>query len=128
MNYTRIYCDAAGESHFEDVSVAVAPVDFAPPAPPLNIAEPVEAERVILCDVPPAWGGNWHPTPKRQFYFQLSGQLQVTVCDGEMRKFSAGSLVLLDDTTGKGHLTEVVGSAGLSAVFVQLPEANGAAG
>lgn len=32
MDYTRIYCDAGGESHFEDVSVNVAPVDFAPPA------------------------------------------------------------------------------------------------
>jgi quercetin dioxygenase-like cupin family protein len=121
MKYTRIYCDAAGESHFEDVSVNVAPVDFAPPAPPLNLAAPLEAERMILCAVPAGWVGDWHPAPHRQFYFQMSGQLEVQVSDGEIRRFSAGSLVLLEDTTGKGHLTRVVGSSGVDAVFVQLP-------
>jgi hypothetical protein len=121
MNYTRIYCDAGGESHFEDVSVNVAPVDFAPPAPPLNMAAPLEAERTILCAVPAGWVGDWHPAPRRQFYFQMSGELEVEVSDGEIRRFSAGSLVLLEDTTGKGHLTRVVGSTGVDAVFVQLP-------
>jgi len=121
MNYTRIYCNADGESHFGDVSVNIAPVDFAPPALPLNMATPLEAERMILCVIPAAWIGDWHPTPRRQFYIQLSGELEVTVSDGEVRRFSAGSLVLLEDTTGKGHLTRVVGSTKVEAVFVQLP-------
>jgi hypothetical protein len=51
----------------------------------------------------------------------MSGELEVEVSDGEIRRFSAGSLVLLEDTTGKGHLTRVVGSTGVDAVFVQLP-------
>ncbi len=121
MNYTRIYCDADGESHFDDVSVNVAPVDFAPPAPPLNMAAPLKAERMILCAFPAAWVGNWHPTPRRQFYIQLSGELEVTVSDGEKRRFSSGSLILLEDTTGRGHLTRVAGSTLVEAVFVQLP-------
>jgi hypothetical protein len=50
MKYTRIYCDAGGVSHFEDVQVEVAPVDFAPPAPPLNLAVPLEAERAVFCE------------------------------------------------------------------------------
>lgn len=120
MNYTRIYCDSYGESHFEDVSVKTAPVVFAPPAPPLNMAEPLEAERTILCTIPAKWVGDWHPAPRRQFYFQMSGELEVEVSDGEIRRFSAGSLVLLEDTTGKGHLTRVVGDTVVDAVFVQL--------
>jgi quercetin dioxygenase-like cupin family protein len=128
MNYTRIYCDTAGESHFEDVSVDVAPADFAPPAAPLNLATPMEAERVILCDFPRAWVGDWHPTPRRQFFIQLSGQLEVQVSDGEVRYFSAGSLALLDDTSGKGHLTKAIGDAIVKAVFVQLSAAGAAVG
>ena len=120
MKYTRIYCDAVGESHFDDVSVNVEQVDFAPPAPPLYMAVPLETERTILCAIPAEWVGDWHPAPRRQFYFQLSGALEVEVSDGEKRRFSAGSLVLLEDTTGKGHLTRVVGSTGVDAVFVQL--------
>jgi hypothetical protein len=38
MKYTRIYADADGESHFEDVEVQFQEVDFAPPAPPLNLS------------------------------------------------------------------------------------------
>lgn len=112
-----------GESHFEDVSVTVAPVEFAPPAPPLNMAEPMEVERAILCTIPSEWVGDWHRAPRRQFYIQLSGNLEVAVSDGEIRKFSAGSFVLLEDTTGKGHLTRVVGDTAVDAVFVQLPVA-----
>ena len=122
MNYTRIYSDTGGESHFDDVTVSVAPIDFAPPAPPLNMATPLEAERLILCTIPAEWVGDWHPAPRRQFYIQLSGELEVAVTDGEIRRFSAGSLLLLEDTTGKGHLTRVVGSTTVDAVFVQLPE------
>jgi quercetin dioxygenase-like cupin family protein len=121
MKYTRIYCDVDGESHFEDVYVEVAPVDFAPPASPLNLAAPLEAERAVLCEFPAEWFGDWHPTPRRQFIFQMSGELEVQVSDGEIRRFSAGSLGLLEDTSGKGHLTRVVGNSGVDAVFVQLP-------
>jgi hypothetical protein len=121
MNYTRIYNDNKGETHFEDISIKLEPFDFAPPAPPLNIAKPIETERTILCTIPAEWFGNWHPTPHRQFYIQLSGNLEVEVSDGEIRRFSAGSLVLLEDTTGKGHLTREMGSKGVNAVFVQLP-------
>lgn len=121
MKYTRIYCDADGESHFEDISVEMSPVDFAPPAPPLNLAAPMEAARLILCRFPRAWVGDWHPAPDRQFFFQLSGQLEGRVSDGEVRRFDPGSMVLLEDTSGKGHLTKVVGDAPVEAVFVQLP-------
>ena len=121
MKYTRIYCDVDGESHFEDVYVEVAPVDFAPPASPLNLAAPLEVERAVLCEFPAEWFGDWHPAPRRQFIFQMSGELEVQVSDGEIRRFSAGSLGLLEDTSGKGHLTRVVGNSGVDAVFVQLP-------
>ena len=38
MKYTRIYADEAGESHFEDVEIKLTQVNFAPPAPPLNLS------------------------------------------------------------------------------------------
>jgi hypothetical protein len=127
MNYTRIYCDATGESHFEGVSISLAPVNFAPPAPPVSVAAPTEVERLILAEFPLEWASTWHPAPHRQFYFQLSGTLEVKVSDGQVRQFSAGSLVLLEDITGKGHCTRVLGSAVVKAVFVRLAARENAA-
>ena len=121
MNYTRVYCDGTGESHFEDVSVPVAPANLAPPAPPLHLAAPIRAERLILGELPNGWASTWHPAPRRQFYCQLSGTLEVKVSDGQVRQFRSGSLILLEDTTGKGHCTRVLGDALVKAVFVQLP-------
>ena len=127
MNYTRIYCDATGESHFEDVSVPVAPINFAPPAPPVSAAAPIRAERLILAELPLAWSSTWHPAPQRQFYFHLSGTLEVKVSDGQVRQFSSGSLVLLEDITGRGHCTRVLGSAVVRGVFVHLAARENAA-
>jgi len=127
VNYTRIYCDATGESHFEDVSVPVAPINFAPPAPPLSVAAPIRAERLILAELPLAWSSTWHPAPQRQFYFHLSGTLEVKVSDGQVRQFSSGSLVLLEDITGRGHCTRVLGSAVVRGVFVHLAARENAA-
>lgn len=120
MKCTRIYCGADGLSHFSDVSFDVAPVDFAPPAPPLFLAAPVDAERVVFCQFPAGWFGDWHPAPRRQFFIQMSGELEVRVGDDEVRRFSAGSVVLLEDTAGNGHITRVLGDVGVEGVFVQL--------
>ena len=120
MKYTRIYCDDAGDSLFEDVSVEVSLVDYAPPAPPLNLAAPIDSERMILFSVPAGWVGDWHPSPCRQFYIQLSGELEIQVGDGEIRKFSAGSMILVEDTSGRGHVSRNLGNSEVNAVFVQL--------
>ena len=120
METTRIYTGEDGETHFEDVTVEVTPVDFAPPAPPVDLASPVAAERMILGSVPAGWLGDWHPAPARQFVFILSGELEVSVSDGDVRTFSAGDVVLLEDTAGKGHRTRVVGESEARLAFVQL--------
>jgi hypothetical protein len=87
----------------------------------------MRAERVILGEFPVAWASTWHPAPRRQLCFQLSGTLEVRVSDGEVRQFSPNSLVLLEDTTGKGHCTRVLGTTVVKAVFVQLPAQENAA-
>ena len=45
----------------------------------------------------------------------------MEVADGEVRRFGPGDIVLLEDLTGPGHTTRVVGVAPSSGVFVQLP-------
>ena len=38
VKYVRVYADATGESHFEDLEMALIPMDVAPPAPPINVS------------------------------------------------------------------------------------------
>ena len=122
MKYTRIYADANGESHFEDVEIQFQQVDFAPPAPPVNLSPFSPATQYGLFAVSTDWYGDWHPTPQRQIFFSLSGEVEVEVGDGEVRRFGPGSITLLEDTTGKGHRTRVVGMDDVLLAVVQLPD------
>lgn len=120
MRITRIYTDDGGESHFEDRNIEVAPVDFAPPAPPLNVGGPVPTTQMVFVEVPAGWFGDWHPAPRRQYWVGTVGRLDVTVTDGETRRIGPGDVVLLEDLTGKGHVTRAVDDQGARGLFVQI--------
>jgi hypothetical protein len=122
MIYTRIYADPAGQSHFDDIDIELTKVDFAPPAPPLNLSSFGPARRYAFCSFPAGWRGDWHPTPCRQFFFFLSGKVAVQVGDGQVRHFEQGCVVLTEDTTGKGHISWVVSKTDSIAAIVQLPD------
>ncbi len=121
MKYTRIYTDSNGESHFEDVEVELKQVDFAPPAPPVFLSSFSPATQYAFISGPAGWYGDWHPAPQRQVFFYLSGELEAEVSDGEVRRFGPGSVVLVEDTTGKGHTSRVVGASSVLMAVVQLP-------
>lgn len=114
VDYVRMYHDADGESHFEDLKHELAERDFAPPAAPAMVGEFLNVSGTLFFAARPGWGGEVpHPSPQRQVFSILRGVVEVTVSDGEQRRFSAGDLMLLDDTRGKGHASRVVGDDAL---------------
>ena len=122
MEFTRVFTDEYGETHFEDIKIELLPVDFAPPAPPLNLSELKEAKKFGFVNAPIGWYSDWHPTPKRQVFVYISGQIEAKVSDGEVRVFGPGSITLLEDTTGKGHTSRVVGNQEVLSVVIQLED------
>jgi hypothetical protein len=122
VKYTRVFADSAGESHIEEVEMALTATDFAPPAPPLNLSQFSPATRFGFINAPPGWSGDWHPAPARQMIFYLAGQTEGETSDGSRRRFGPGDIVLLEDTTGKGHRSRVVGDQEVLGVVVQLED------
>ena len=48
---------------------------------------------------------DWHNAPRRQFVVNLTGEVEITVSDGEMRRFGPGSILLAEDVHRQGpHL------------------------
>lgn len=121
MKVATIYTDDAGETHYGELDVELVSRDFAPPAPPLW-AGSMPAHRLVWITVPIGWHGDWHPAPARQLWIGVEGHLDVTVSDGQTRRFGPGSMLLLEDLTGKGHITETVGDTPARGIFVQLGE------
>ncbi len=122
MKYVRLYADAAGESHFEDRAATLASVDFAPPAPPLDVSAPEAASRFLFLSAPVDWAGEWHSVPRRQWMLYLAGEIEVEASDGEVRRFGPGSVTLVEDTMGTGHRSRVVGETAALMAVVQLPD------
>ncbi len=122
MKYTRVYADETSESHYEDVEVALTLVDFSPPTPPVNLSAVTPAAGVAFVSIPPGWVGDWHPTPRQQFFFFLAGEVEVEASDGEVRRHGPGSALLVEDTTGKGHRSWVVGDGDVLAAVVQVAD------
>jgi hypothetical protein len=119
VSYVRIYADAQGESHFEDVNVELSLIEVAPGISPLFASPFAEASRYAFVSAPPGWREDWHPAPQRQFLVYLSGVTEFRVSDGEIRRLGPGTILLAEDTVGKGHISEVVGEAAVKAMVIQ---------
>lgn len=117
VSYIRVYTDAENVTRFEDLDYAVTPVEFAPPAPPVHVSEPMDATTVLFLSFPTGWTSPGHPSPARQFCFYLSGEAIVTA-GLEERRLGAGTVLLLEDTVGPGH--GVVVLADLVCAIVRL--------
>jgi hypothetical protein len=65
---------------------------------------------------------DWHPAPRRQFVVTLSGNAEVEASDGEVRQIGPGTVMLAEDTTGKGHITRGIGSEPRLSLFIPLPD------
>jgi mannose-6-phosphate isomerase-like protein (cupin superfamily) len=107
-HYVRLYADERGESHFEDLELTLAPMDFAPPAAPLNLAQFLPTAQSYWIGATVGWEGEEpHPTPRRQIFCILRGEAEVTASDHTVRQLTAGSVLVLEDTWGKGHSTRI---------------------
>ena len=118
--HTRIYTDEDGETHFDDVAVSLAIVDFAPPAPPMGLSQGAPASDVRFLGAPAGWDSQPHPTPRRQYVVMLRGICEAETSDGDVRRFPPGEVVLVEDTHGKGHRTRIVGDEDWLAAVITV--------
>lgn len=122
VSVLRIWADEEGESHLEDVDLEFSEQDFVPPAPPVLITSPEAASGYVLARVAPGWHGDWHITPRRELNIYISGEGVIEASDGESRRLGPGTILLAEDTTGKGHVSKVTGTNEVFVVVVTLPD------
>jgi quercetin dioxygenase-like cupin family protein len=119
VTYHRIYADAQGNSHFDTVTIEQTLARAAPPAAPFYVSADGPASKHRFYTFGPGWIGELHPAPTRQFLALMSGEVEMETIDGMVRRLGPGDLVLLEDTSGKGHVTRNIGDG--YAVFLVVP-------
>lgn len=117
VTYHRIYADSQGDSHFDIVEVEQSLAQAAPPAAPFYVSGDGPASRYRFYTFESGWIGELHPAPTRQFLALMSGAVEMEATDGTVRQLTPGDLILLEDTSGKGHITRNIGN-GFCTFFV----------
>jgi hypothetical protein len=124
LNYMRLYADdGGGESHFEPAVIETFTRDFAPPAPAFGVSSFVPALRSGFLLLPAGWIGELHPSPLRMWIFVLQGEMEFEASDGECQPVRTGDVLLLEDTTGRGHRSRVIGDTAARLAVVELEPA-----
>jgi len=106
MKYLHIYASADGESHFEDGEVETETTVVLPDHLPWELTPPTPCGSFIFIRRTEEAGVNdWHVVPQPQYVVRLSGDAELQASDGETRRVGPGTILLAEDTTGKGHRT-----------------------
>jgi len=124
---TRIFTGPDGLAHAEDIELKLSD---------RGVSEMLKATGAEFSVRPPTPGASprntaaspstdpgWHTGPARQFVITLSGNSEVEVSGGVHVLAGPGHINLIEDTTGKGHITRNFGPD--DRVVVTIPLADG---
>jgi len=115
MRIHNLYEDANGKSHFRDIEV-----DWVEVTPTGRLSKRLPATGIMLRETTADFEDGWHRAPRRQYVISLAGGVEITASDGETRHIGAGEIVLVEDTTGKGHITKSSGGNPRYTIFVPI--------
>jgi len=115
MRIHNLYADANGESHFRDIEV-----EWAEERRGSKLSKRLPATGIIFRETQADYDLDWHPAPRRQYIINLDAGVQLTASDGESRVIGAGEIVLVEDVTGKGHLSKAIAGKMRHSIFVPI--------
>jgi len=115
VKVTRVYADAAGDSHFGEIDI---PLKDGGTIGRLSDHHPVK--NIIFRENDGDYDYDWHCAPQRQYIVLLDGEIELETSDGEKRRFRGGDILLVEDVSGRGHRTRTVNNMPRRSLFVTL--------
>ena len=63
---------------------------------------------------------NFHNSPQRRFLILLDGLIEIETSLGDVKQLKGGDVLLLEDTTGKGHKSRYIIPIRRKSIFFTL--------
>ena len=118
VSYVHLYVDADGVSHFREEQF-----DFRATRAGGPLMHALSAgSGAMLLRLKAGAVEDWHNAPRPLYLIVVQGMSEVTASDGKVRRFGPGSVILMDDATGKGHRTRAVGHIDHIAAVIPLAD------
>jgi quercetin dioxygenase-like cupin family protein len=119
MFMTRLYTGADNQTHAEEVEVKFTGGN---PGEAFKLMPVTGAE---LHRGAPGTVSDWHRGPRRQYVITLGGKGEVEVAGGKKISLDPGHIDLVEDTTGKGHITRSMGTEDRVTLTLPLADQSG---
>jgi hypothetical protein len=109
----RIFSGADGETHAEEITFSGITAN----GPQADLLKPGSIRYATRgADT---WD-DWHTAPGRQYLITLKGNVEIEIGGGQIVKAGPGSVLLIEDMTGKGHRAHVTKEGEWHVMFVPL--------
>ena len=115
MRIHNLYEDEDGHSHFRDIEV-----EWTSEGRGGKLSDRLPATGIIFRQVQPDYELDWHSAPRRPYIINLDAGVQITASDGEARTIGAGEVILVEDVSGKGHLSKAVDEKIRHCIFIPV--------
>ncbi len=115
MRIHNLYTDPNGQSHWRDVEIEWEAQQGAS-----KYSRRLPATGIIFRETAGDYDLDWHPAPRRQYIINLDAGVRITAGDGEARVIGAGEVLLVEDTHGKGHLSQAIEGKMRHSIFVPI--------
>jgi len=115
MRIHNLYTDASGQSPFRDIEG-----ERVEERRGSKLSKRLPATGIIFRETQAEHDVDWHPAPRRQYIINLDAGVKITTSDGESRVIGVGEVILVEDTTGKGHLSQHVEGKIRHSIFVPV--------
>lgn len=115
MNITKIFSDKKGETHFETIEIPLVnqgDIGF--------LSETRAVKKLQFRKVSADHDYDFHCAPQKQYIVLLDGGVEIETSLGEKRKFQTGEILLVEDTTGKGHKTKNLEPKERKSLFIYI--------
>lgn len=117
VKITRLYTGSDGKTKVEEFQVPLKSQDRG-----TDLSQPVAVTEVQFRRTNQDYFLDWHPAPRRQFVVTLSGEGEVELEGGKKIRLGPGHILLVEDTTGQGHISRAVGTKDRISLFIPLAD------
>jgi mannose-6-phosphate isomerase-like protein (cupin superfamily) len=108
-----LYTGPDGQAYVKDIQVN---------ARPNGVVDLLPTSGVEIHRTQPGFSVGWHVEKRRQYVITLSGRGEIDIAGGKKIMLGPGSILLVENTTGKGHQTRTVGKKPWVALWLPLKD------
>ncbi len=117
VKVTRLYTGTDGKTKVEEYEI---PLKVQNTGTDLSVVVP--AKSVQFRRTNKDYNLDWHPAPTRQYVVTLSGESEVELEGGRKIHLGPGNILLVEDTTGQGHISRAIGSGDRISLYIPLAD------